>query len=118
MKDIKSYIIGFLMCACMFLIMGQTKSDASFKSIVADKITVKEILIVGDELKALTKGEGLVKIHKDGLLIVENGLIDVAWGKDYNTWIQGTDIAGRYKANVAWEIVTTDNGYGNLKLNK
>ena len=25
MKDIKSYIIGFLSCACMFLIMGQTK---------------------------------------------------------------------------------------------
>ena len=24
MKDIKSYVIGFLTCACMFLIMGQT----------------------------------------------------------------------------------------------
>ena len=23
MKDIKSYVIGFLTCACMFLIMGQ-----------------------------------------------------------------------------------------------
>ena len=28
MKDIKSYIIGFLTCACLFLIMGQTKSDS------------------------------------------------------------------------------------------
>ena len=28
MKDIKSYVIGFLTCACMFLIMGQTKSDS------------------------------------------------------------------------------------------
>ena len=29
MKDIKSYVIGFLTCACMFLIMGQmpTMSD-------------------------------------------------------------------------------------------
>jgi hypothetical protein len=27
MKDIKSYVIGFLTCACMFLIMGQTKSE-------------------------------------------------------------------------------------------
>ena len=26
MKDIKSYIIGFLTCTCMLLIMGQTKS--------------------------------------------------------------------------------------------
>ena len=28
MKDIKSYIIGFLSCACLFLIMGQTKANA------------------------------------------------------------------------------------------
>ena len=27
MKDIKSYVIGFLTCACLFLIMGQTKSE-------------------------------------------------------------------------------------------
>ena len=27
MKDIKSYVIGFLTCACLFLIMGQTKQD-------------------------------------------------------------------------------------------
>ncbi len=27
MKDIKSYVIGFLTCACLFLIMGQAKSD-------------------------------------------------------------------------------------------
>ena len=26
MKDIKSYVIGFLTCACMFLIMGQTSN--------------------------------------------------------------------------------------------
>jgi len=28
MKDVKTFIIGFLTCACMFLIMGQTKSDS------------------------------------------------------------------------------------------
>ena len=27
MKDIKSYVIGFLTCACLFLIMGQTNTD-------------------------------------------------------------------------------------------
>jgi len=26
MKDVKSYVIGFLTCACMFLIMGQTEN--------------------------------------------------------------------------------------------
>ena len=29
MKDIKTFLIGFLMCACMFLIMGQTDSNQS-----------------------------------------------------------------------------------------
>ena len=26
MKDIKSYVIGFLTCCCLFLIMGQTEN--------------------------------------------------------------------------------------------
>ena len=29
MKDIKSYVIGFLTCVCLFLIMGQTKETQS-----------------------------------------------------------------------------------------
>ena len=29
MKDIKSYVIGYLSCACLFLIMGQTKNTAT-----------------------------------------------------------------------------------------
>ena len=28
MKDIKTFLIGFLTCCCMFLIMGQTKQEA------------------------------------------------------------------------------------------
>ena len=27
MKDIKTFLIGFLTCCCLFLIMGQTKAD-------------------------------------------------------------------------------------------
>ena len=27
MKDIKSFLIGFLMCTCMFLFMGQTDAE-------------------------------------------------------------------------------------------
>ena len=27
MKDIKTFIIGFLTCCCLFLIMGQTKAE-------------------------------------------------------------------------------------------
>ena len=27
MKDIKTFLIGFLTCACLFLVMGQTMSQ-------------------------------------------------------------------------------------------
>ena len=30
MKDIKSYVIGFLTCCCLFLIMGQTVAKHEF----------------------------------------------------------------------------------------
>jgi len=30
MKDIKSYVIGFLTCACLFLIMGQSEYRKNF----------------------------------------------------------------------------------------
>ena len=36
MKDIKSYVIGFLTCACMFLIMGQTDN----KNVMEDMKTL------------------------------------------------------------------------------
>ena len=34
MKDIKSYVIGFLTCACLFLIMGQT--DKTEKNVMEE----------------------------------------------------------------------------------
>ena len=41
MKDIKSYVIGFLTCACMFLIMGQTKNTATGNMWVAPEETTE-----------------------------------------------------------------------------
>ena len=31
MKDIKTFLIGFLTCVCMFLIMGQTMSEGEIE---------------------------------------------------------------------------------------
>ena len=42
MKDIKTFIIGFLTCACMFLIMGQTNKTLG-------DIKVKSINLVDDD---------------------------------------------------------------------
>ena len=43
MKDIKSYVIGFLSCACLFLIMGQTwgKKNLSDTEDTSKKTLVK-----------------------------------------------------------------------------
>ena len=40
MKDIKTFIIGFLTCACLLLIMGQTKAEKQngrYQAISANK---------------------------------------------------------------------------------
>jgi|TARA_B100000315_G_scaffold137686_1_gene126760 hypothetical protein len=38
MKDIKSYVIGFLTCACMFLIMGQTNGEEQTNEKLKSKV--------------------------------------------------------------------------------
>ena len=38
MKDIKSYVIGFLSCACLFLIMGHSDNAEEFHTHNADDI--------------------------------------------------------------------------------
>ena len=50
MKYIKSYAIGFLTCACMFLIMGQTKSDnqdGRYQAIAGNKFEYFYLLDTG-----------------------------------------------------------------------
>ena len=41
MKDIKIFLIGFLTCSCIFLIMGQTKVDQ--KMYVDGEVTVNPV---------------------------------------------------------------------------
>ena len=52
MKDVKSYVIGFLTCACLFLIMGQTKS---WEDIYA-KVSKDRLLEGNWEIKATKSG--------------------------------------------------------------
>ena len=42
MKDVKSYIIGFLTCACLFLIMGQTQVSNNLGDIEVNSITIRD----------------------------------------------------------------------------
>ena len=34
MKDIKTFVIGFLTCVCMFLIMGQTEGNDQMENVM------------------------------------------------------------------------------------
>jgi len=78
MKDIKSYVIGFLTCACLFLIMGQTEKE-DFE--IFDTIVAKSIGILGEDGKAVTlwnkDGIGMSKDGTEGfkLWIDTNGII-------------------------------------------
>ena len=50
MKDIKTFIIGFLTCAFMFLIMGQTMSDkqaGKYQAIAGNKFEYFYLLDTG-----------------------------------------------------------------------
>ena len=61
MKDIKSYVIGFLTCACLFLIMGQTKSDSQIGryQITGDKTTY--LMMIDTSTGALSHWQPLTK---------------------------------------------------------
>ena len=41
MKDIKSYVIGFLTCACLFLVMGQTDGEEIMEWNVDGKVIIE-----------------------------------------------------------------------------
>ena len=65
MKDIKSYVIGFLSCACLFLIMGQTSSK-NFGDIEVNSISIKTL--DGNEtgyFGTSKGGAGMLHIYND-----------------------------------------------------
>ena len=41
MKDIKTFLIGFLTCCCMFLIMGQTDGEEKMEMNVDGKVIIE-----------------------------------------------------------------------------
>ena len=53
MKDIKSYVIGFLTCACLFLIMGalDVRDQRMFKNVFGD--ITSELADIESQLKQI-----------------------------------------------------------------
>ena len=77
MKDIKSYVIGFLTCACLFLIMGQTKNDNQV-------------------------GRYQVFLDRTSDLNTKFKIVDTTTGKTYSYW---TDMeANIYRQKAGWNL--------------
>ena len=51
MKDIKTFLIGFLTCACMFLIMGHSDNADEYHTHDGDDIEVLTCFYSGGEVK-------------------------------------------------------------------
>ncbi len=92
--DIKSMLIGMLICLCSFLIMGQTKSDGQFDTIVANKIIIgtKDKPLVELNKDYLNGNTGLIKINnKRGFNGVMIGMDDGNGSLRINTYCQKND---------------------------
>ena len=81
MKDIKSYVIGFLTCACMFLIMGQTKQEADANM----DANIEQVMRMANKMK----GAGLMPERVGKYQIARNSqtrdiyLLDTGTGETY-----------------------------------
>ena len=81
MKDIKTFIIGFLTCACMFLIMGQTKQEADANM----DANMKQVMKMANKMK----GAGLMPERVGKYQIARNSqtrdiyLLDTVSGETY-----------------------------------
>ena len=90
MKDIKTFLIGFLTCACLFLIMGQTggKGKNEFDSLKINKaiflqdgdnqlvITPKSIGILSKNKQLILRKEGDHRLSSDADLKILTKAID------------------------------------------
>ena len=74
MKDIKSYVIGFLSCACLFLIMGQTDGEEMMEWNVDGKVIIESN--ENGRYQAFTKKERI-------------RLLDTTNGQVYKRKVQG-----------------------------
>ena len=116
MKDIKSYVIGFLSCACLFLIMGQNKKPEviKFDGIIVDHLNVNGSIKVKDD------NGNYIYIQPKGLTIVSEENYQTLM--DPTTLAQGKIINDQF--NVRASMIVEDgadagliklyNTYGNL----
>ena len=80
--DAKSILIGFLLCTCGFLFMGQATrgGDATFDKITVDRLIVKQGIIVTD-------GE----MHRN-VSITPNAVAVINQKLETSAWIVSTSI--------------------------
>jgi len=92
MKDIKSYVIGFLTCACLFLIMGQTRSGGNARF---DELVVKTLIIEPENGESMIHMmEGLIKVARPGGsgVTINSGGVLMNMGTEHNLMLVPTGL--------------------------
>ena len=97
MKDIKSYMIGFLTCTCIFLIMGQTRNsgEGKFETIYSKNI------IIGDA----NNPDNFVQITSNSIQVV--GMDNESGQPIIKTSLLSNGILS-VKGKMRWAIANTD----------
>tara|TARA_R100000808_G_C2092237_1_gene112201 strand:- start:356 stop:682 length:327 start_codon:yes stop_codon:yes gene_type:complete len=91
MKDIKSFLIGFLSCACMFLLMGATDSEQQ----VEDTKVVDALNDINSTLVANSKdGQGKYQAFGDASY---QFIVDTHTGE---TWVDMFNPSGAWKKTI------------------
>ena len=83
MKDIKSYVIGFLTCACLFLIMGQTIGNEEVEAMKDMANQMREAGLMPE----IGKYQGFKGRDSDWEYLIDtrNGAM---WYSDGDVWVQ------------------------------
>ena len=94
MKDIKSYVIGFLTCACLFLIMGQTSDKGNYEF---DSLKINKAIMLqdGDNQLVIT-AQSLGILTNDKQLIIDKDFITFSEGRGENSVDRG--VIGRMES--------------------
>jgi len=113
MKDIKSYVIGFLTCACLFLIMGQTDS----KTRTFDSIWVQEIHLMSDKGATVIKPNEIVMLDNNSNKSVSIGDASIVLSSDstgMNNYQTESTFALGYKRESIFMATIGEYGTGDL----
>ena len=115
MKDVKTFIIGFFTCACLFLIMGQTDGyDAKYNRIMVQELIVGEIVSVGS-IYMEDNNHNIMNINPSGIVMKHKPSLGGEMASESRLMSRGLHISNKYDEKVIKLQISSDYG-GNFEL--